>query len=101
MFFTRGRIIRWVILLTLGVVAIVVCWHDPVYAGSPPAAAWPHAAWPHAADGSTSIVPASQVRLAEIDLPAAGHASVTALLIGAGIVTLLFTAVTLATFRRR
>ncbi|MFI5838978.1 hypothetical protein ACIA8K_04585 [Catenuloplanes sp. NPDC051500] len=116
MFFTRGRIVRWAILLILGVVAIVICWHDPVYAGSSPAAAWaqafppalppavPHAVMrtlTHAADGTTVIDPAPQVRLADIDTPAAGRASVTALLIGAGLVALLFSAVTLVTFRRR
>jgi hypothetical protein len=60
-FFTRGRIVRWTILLTLGVVAIVICWHDPVYAGSSPAAVWQHA-WSQvglqAADGSAVIDPA-------------------------------------------
>lgn len=108
MFFTRARVIRWVILLILGVVAIVVCWHDPVYAGSSAAAVTVHtdgygAFLPLAApaDGSIVDAPAPSVRLAEIDTPAAGHASVTALLIGAGLVALLFTAVTLATFRRR
>ncbi len=94
MFWTRARIIRWVILLVLGVVAIVICWHDPVYAGSRPALV-------PVADGATVIGTAPQVRLAEFDPPAPGHASITALLIGAGIVALLFTAITLVTFRRR
>ncbi|MDP9796316.1 hypothetical protein J2S43_004828 [Catenuloplanes nepalensis] len=98
-FFTRRRIIRWVILLTLGVLTFLACWQDPVYA-SPVATPAP---CPTAAPGTVvCAAPAGPaVRMADVEIPATGHASVTALLIGAGAVALLFTAITLATLRRR
>ncbi|GAB7037513.1 MULTISPECIES: hypothetical protein [Catenuloplanes] len=117
-FLTRRRVVRWAILLTLGVLGFLACWQDPVYSGTgglgagPAAVATPE---PHLcptapAGGGDAAVPgavvcaappAPAVRMADVEVPATGHASVTALLIGTAVVALLFTAITLATLRRR
>jgi hypothetical protein len=31
--FNRGRILRWVAILTLGILAVLAIWQDPLYAG--------------------------------------------------------------------
>ncbi|MDR7274081.1 hypothetical protein [Catenuloplanes atrovinosus] len=84
-FLTRRRVVRWAILLFLAVLLFLACWQDPVYA----------------TPGAEPVPTAVPVRMADVDTPTAGHASVTALLIVTGVVTLLFTAITLATLRRR
>jgi hypothetical protein len=31
--FNRRRVLRWVAILTLGILAVLVLWEDPLYAG--------------------------------------------------------------------
>lgn len=128
-FLTRRRIVRWAILLTLGVLGFLACWQDPVHsstgssfgshvdsstgfgsAAGPVAVTTPGPCPTPTADGDAASVPgavvcaappAPAVRMADVEVPATGHASVTALLIGTATVALLFTAITLATLRRR